>query len=385
MSSATKPTVSERVGVVGAGQLARMMGEAARDVGVTITLLANAPDDSAVATCSTVLVGAANDELALRELASVVDVITFDHELVDLEVLEKLEAEGVILRPSSEALRYAVDKAFQRQALEAAGIAVPRFLVVRSSTDERLASFLDELASPPVVKAARGGYDGRGVAFPSNRDETLEVIDEMSRAGDVVVEEHLQLTEEVAQLVVRSVDGSVVFYPVVSTVQRDGMCVEVHYPSDLDEKATDQAFHLSESVASLIRGVGVMAIEYFVTDGEVFVNEVALRPHNSGHWTIEGTLTSQFAQHLRAVSGQPLASATPLTSHATMVNVVGADLPGSLDAARSVRDTFVHDYGKSWRPGRKLGHVTALGDEPVSPHVRAWNSARAYGTVTREA
>jgi len=385
VSSATKPTVSERVGVVGAGQLARMMGQAARDVGVTITLLANAPDDSAVATCSTVLVGAANDELALRELASVVDVITFDHELVDLEVLEKLEAEGVILRPSSEALRYAVDKAFQRQALEAAGIAVPRFLVVRSSTDERLASFLDELASPPVVKAARGGYDGRGVAFPSNRDETLEVIDEMSRAGDVVVEEHLQLTEEVAQLVVRSVDGSVVFYPVVSTVQRDGMCVEVHYPSDLDEKATDEAFRLSESVASLIRGVGVMAIEYFITDDGVFVNEVALRPHNSGHWTIEGTLTSQFAQHLRAVSGRPLASATPVTSHATMVNVVGADLPGSLDAARSVRDTFVHDYGKSWRPGRKLGHVTALGDEPVSPHVRAWNSARAYGTVTREA
>lgn len=385
MSSATIPTVSKRVGVVGAGQLARMMGEAASDVGVTITVLANVPDDSAVATCSTVLVGAANDELALRELASVVDVITFDHELVDLEVLEKLEAEGVILRPSSEALRYAVNKAFQRQALDGAGIAVPRFLVVRSSTDERLASFLEELASPPVVKRARGGYDGRGVAFPSNRDETLEVIDEMSRAGDVVVEEHLQLTSEVAQLVVRSVDGKMVFYPVVSTVQRNGMCVEVHYPSDLDEKTLDEAFLLSESVATLIKGIGVMAIEYFVTDDGLFVNEVALRPHNSGHWTIEGTRTSQFTQHLLAVSGQTLASATPVTSHATMVNVVGADAPGSLDAARHVSDTFVHDYGKSWRPGRKLGHVTALGDEPTSPHVRAWNSARAYGTVTREA
>ena len=381
---ATKPAVAPHVGVVGAGQLARMMGEAARGVGVTITVLATYYDDSAVATCQAVVLGAADDERALRELAGHVDVITFDHELVDLDLVERLETEGFVIRPSSAALRFAVDKAYQRQAFDEAGIRVPRFLVVRSSKDDRLDRFLDSVVTSPVVKVARGGYDGRGVAFPSTRGETYEVIDDFASAGEVVVEERLELTSEVAQIVATSVAGSLVFYPLVTTVQREGMCVEVRFPSDVDAALIDEARQLSEQVATLVQGVGVMAIEYFVTERGLFVNEVALRPHNTGHWTIEGAATSQFAQHLRAVSGQSLGDVTPLTNRAVMVNVVGADEPGSLEAARGVGDTFVHDYGKSWRPGRKLGHVTALGDEPTSPHVRAWDSARAYGTVTRE-
>jgi len=384
VSDVTKPTVSSHVGVVGAGQLARMMGEAAPDVGLTITVLATSSEESAVATCQTVVIGAANDERALRELARDVDVITFDHELVDLDVLQRLEAEGVVVRPSSASLHFAVDKAFQRQAFDDADVPVPRFLVVRSSKDERLDRFLDSLVTSPVVKVARGGYDGRGVAFPSTRGETYEVIDDFAIAGDVLVEERLELTSEVAQLVARSVDGSLAFYPLVTTVQREGMCVEVRYPSDVDAALVDQARQLSERVANLVRGVGVMAIEYLVTDRGLVVNEVALRPHNTGHWTIEGVETSQFAQHLRCVSGQSLGDVTPLTKYAVMVNVVGAAEPGSLDAARAVGDTFVHDYSKSWRPGRKLGHVTALGDEPTGPHVRAWTSARAYGTMTQE-
>ncbi|MHB8379435.1 MAG: 5-(carboxyamino)imidazole ribonucleotide synthase [Acidimicrobiales bacterium] len=384
MSDATKPTASPHVGVVGAGQLARMMGEATNDAGVTITVLATSYDDCAVATCQAVVLGAAHDERALRELAGQVDVITFDHELVDLDALERLETEGFLVRPSSSALRFAVDKAYQRQAFDDAGIAVPRFLVVRSSNDDGLDRFLDSVVTSPVVKVARGGYDGRGVAFPSTRGETYELIDDFANAGEVVVEERLELTSEVAQIVARSVEESLAFYPLVTTVQREGMCLEVRFPSDVDAAVVDEARQVSEQVATLVRGVGVMAIEYFVTERGLFVNEVALRPHNTGHWTIEGARTSQFAQHLRAVSGQPLGEVTPLSNHAVMVNVVGANAPGSLDAARGVGDTFVHDYGKSWRPGRKLGHVTALGDEPTSPHVRAWNSARAYGTVTRE-
>jgi 5-(carboxyamino)imidazole ribonucleotide synthase len=361
-----------------------MMGEATRDVGVTITVLATSNEDSAVATCQAVLLGAADDAQSLRELARGVDVITFDHELVDLDVLGSLEGEGVILRPSSSALRFAVDKAFQRQAFEDAGVAVPRFLVVRSSRDEHLDRFLDSVVTSPVVKVARGGYDGRGVAFPSTRGETYEIIDDFANAGDVLVEERLELTSEVAQIVARAVDGSLAFYPLVTTAQHEGMCVEVRFPSDVNTALLDEARQLSERVVNLVQGVGVMAIEYFVTERGLVVNEVALRPHNTGHWTIEGVATSQFAQHLRAVSGQSLGDVTPLTSNAVMVNVVGADEPGSLDAARGVGDVFVHDYGKSWRPGRKLGHVTALGDEPAGPHVRAWNSARAYGTVTEE-
>jgi 5-(carboxyamino)imidazole ribonucleotide synthase len=372
------------VGVVGGGQLARMMGEEASHVGVAITVLAQSVDDSAVATCSSVVLGAANDEAALRQLAKEVEVITFDHELVDLDLLESLENEGVVFRPGPRALRFAVDKAYQRQAFFAAGIAIPRFLVVRSSSDERLDGFLDQLDAPPVVKTARGGYDGRGVAFAENRDHAYELIDDMSEASEIVVEERLELHGEVAQIVARSVDGSLSFYPVVTTLQREGMCVEVRFPSDLDSAMTQEARELSERVANLVQGVGVMAIEYFVTERGLLVNEVALRPHNTGHWSIEGARTSQFAQHLRAVSGQSLGDPTPTANYAVMVNVVGASEPGSLDAAKGVADTFVHDYGKSWRPGRKLGHVTALDAEPVGPHVRAWKSARAYGTLNEE-
>jgi 5-(carboxyamino)imidazole ribonucleotide synthase len=361
-----------------------MMGEAASDLTLELTVLATSPDDSATTTINHVMLGDATDANALARLADIVDVITFDHELVDLEVLEELEAGGAVLRPSPRSLRYSVDKAFQRRAFSDHGLPVPRFLVVQSVDDERLAPFLDHLAAPPVVKASRGGYDGRGVVVTSSRDDALAAIKEMTARGEVVVEEQMMLRGEVAQLVARANDGTLRFYPVVTTVQRDGMCAEVRFPSELDDATLTEARQLTGAIAALVEGVGIMAVEYFVTDDGLAVNEIALRPHNSGHWTIEGASTSQFAQHLRAVSGQSLGDIELLAPYAVMVNVVGADQPGSLEAARAVRDTFVHDYGKSWRPGRKLGHVTALGDDPASPHVRAWDSALAYGTVTQE-
>jgi 5-(carboxyamino)imidazole ribonucleotide synthase len=362
-----------------------MMGEAARDLNLELTVLATSPDDSATTTIDHVLLGDATDADALARLADVVDVITFDHELVDLDVLDALEAGGTELRPSPRSLRYSVDKAFQRRAFSEHGLPVPRFLVVESVDDDRLTPFLDDLATPPVVKASRGGYDGRGVVVADAREDALAAIEEMATRGAVVVEERMMLRSEVAQLIARANDGTVRFYPVVTTVQRDGMCIEVRYPSGLDDATLAEARQLTGAIAELVEGVGIMAVEYFVTDAGLVINEIALRPHNSGHWTIEGATTSQFAQHLRAVSGQPLGDIEPLAPCAVMVNVVGADQPGSLDAARAVRDAFVHDYGKSWRPGRKLGHVTALGSEPTSPHVRAWESALAYGTVTQEA
>lgn len=361
-----------------------MMGEAANDADVEVTVLAESLDDSAVETCGAVEIGGASDREALTRLAERVDVITFDHELVDLELLSDLESSGVQLRPSSAALRFAVDKAYQRRAFAAANLPVPRFVVVRSSTDESLLPFLDELSEMPVIKASRGGYDGRGVIFPSSRDETITAIDELSRRGEVLVEERQVLNSEVAQLVVRAVDGSLVFYPAVTTVQSKGMCVEVRFPSGFDDEQNANIRRLSELVATLVGGVGVLAIEYFVTDHGLVINEVALRPHNTGHWTIEGTSASQFTQHLRAVSGQALEEVSIPHPYAVMVNVVGGSAPSSLASAREVEGAYVHDYGKSWRPGRKLGHVTALGDEPDAPRVRAWKGARAYGTVTRE-
>jgi 5-(carboxyamino)imidazole ribonucleotide synthase len=373
-----------RVGVVGAGQLARMMGDEAHAVDVVLTVLALTRDDAAIATADDVVIGDPHDLDALTRLSERVDVVTFDHELVDLNQVEHLESRGVVVRPGSAALRFAVDKAHQRTTLAMAGLPVPRFVVVTSSDDPGLATFLVDLDAPPVLKAARGGYDGRGVLFPGDRDETLTMIDRLATSGPVLVEERLDLGSEVSQLVVRAVDGSIALYPLVTTVQSDGMCVEVRFPAEATDELENEAAGLAERIAALIDVVGVLAIEFFVTARGLVVNEVALRPHNSGHWTIEGAATSQFANHLRAVSGQTLGDTKATTSVAVMVNVVGADSPSSLASARGVADAHVHDYGKSWRPGRKLGHVTVIGDDAHVAHVRAWECATLYGTRTKE-
>ena len=383
MSRLAQTSAQRRVGVVGAGQLARMMGEVATYQGAHLTVLADSPEDAAVATSDAVVLGAATDRVALAALAANVDVVTFDHELVDLDQILELEARGVLVRPSAHALRFAVDKGFQRVAFAAAGLPVPSFLVVNAVTDDRLTSFLDALGAPPVLKSARGGYDGRGVLFPRDRRETLALLEGLR--GDVVVEERLDLRSEVAQLVVRGLDGDVALYPLVTTVQSEGMCVEVRYPAEVDEELHREAAALARRLATLIDVVGTLAVEFFVTEHGLVINEVALRPHNSGHWTIEGTSTSQFANHLRAVSGQPLGAIEPAATHVVMVNVVGAEQPGDVAAARAISGAHVHDYGKSWRPGRKLGHVTALGGDAHSAHVTAWAGARAFGTRTREA
>ncbi len=360
-----------------------MMGEAARDAGVTVTVLATSLDDAAVATCDASMVGEPTDVDALARLAAAVDVITFDHELVDLRQIGALEAGGAVVRPNARALRCAVDKGHQRTTFDGAGIAVPRFVVVSSVSDPLLSGFLDSVDNP-VVKLARGGYDGRGVRFPASRAETLEIIDEMSSFGTVVVEERLHLRGELALVCVRGVHGEYASYPLVTTVQSDGMCVEVRFPAEVDAGTELEATRLGRKIATLIDAVGVLAVEFFLTDRGLIVNEIALRPHNSGHWTIEGARTSQFANHLLAVSGQRLQSTEPVAAAAVMVNVVGADAPSSREAAQSLTGVHVHDYGKSWRPNRKLGHVTVVGDDPRAVHVRAWEGARAYGTRTQE-
>lgn len=357
-----------------------MMGEVAHEVGVHLTVLATSADDAAIETCDDVILGDARDAAALARLAHVVDVVTFDHELVDLDQVRALEA-VVAVRPSAGALALAVDKAHQRRTLAAAGIAVPRHVIVAGVDDPALAPFLATLDSPPVVKSARGGYDGRGVTFCARHDDALAAVAAID--GDAVLEEHLALLGELSQVLVRDVEGFVSLYPLVTTIQRDGMCVETIYPAkgDFAREAAD----LATRIADLADVVGVLAVELFVTTEGLMVNEVALRPHNTGHWTIEGAATSQFANHLLAVSGQPLGPTTPTDAAVVMVNVVGADAPASPEAAAAVSGAHVHDYGKSWRPGRKLGHVTVCSSDTASAHMRAWESARAYGTGTREA
>jgi 5-(carboxyamino)imidazole ribonucleotide synthase len=360
-----------------------MMGDAAHGAGVILSVLANSPDDAAVATADLAVIGAPDDADALDELAAQVDVVTFDHELVDLDQIAALEARGVVVRPSARALRFAVDKGHQRRAFDAAGVPLPRFIVVTSSSDPMLKGFLDGVG-PPVLKAARGGYDGRGVLFPQSRVEALAMIDELSATTSVVVEERLNLRGELALIVVRGVNGEYASYPLVSTVQSKGMCVEVRYPAEVDQSTVLEANRLGRKIATLVGAVGVLAIEFFEGDHGLVVNEIALRPHNTGHWTIEGARTSQFTNHLLAVSGRTLGSTEAIVKAAVMVNVVGADEPGSIEHAKEIPGAHVHDYGKSWRAGRKLGHVTVVGDDARAAHVTAWESARAYGTRTRE-
>lgn len=363
--------------------MARMMGDAAHGAGVILTVLATSTDDSAVATADAMIIGAP-DTVALDELAANVDVVTFDHELVDLKQIAELEERGHVVRPSARALQFGVDKGHQRLAFDAAGIPVPRFIVVASAKDPMLKGFLDSVGTP-VLKVARGGYDGRGVLFPQSRDETLAMIEELSKSGDVVVEERLTLRGEAALVCVRGVQGEFASYPLVSTVQARGMCIEVRYPALVDDATAHEAHRLGRKIAQLVGAVGVLAVEFFLCDRGLVVNEIALRPHNTGHWTIEGARTSQFTNHLLAVSGRSLGSTEPIVEAAVMVNVVGADLPGSIESARAIPGVHVHDYGKTWRAGRKLGHVTVVGDDAGAAHVTAWESARAYGTKTQEA
>ncbi len=368
------------VGVVGAGQLALMMGEARSAAGVRLTVLAASPEDPAVAVADEVLYGTGFEESALRELAARCDVVTFDHELVDLDALGRLVAEGVAVRPGPAALLFAVDKAHQRRALAAAGLPVPRFSV--ASTGDDLDRVLEAVEGPVVVKRARGGYDGRGVAFPEGRGEARATLAAWAGEGEVLVEERLELVGEAALVLVRSLDGALTPYPLVDTRQAEGMCVETRYPSRVGPALKEEAAALGARVAETVEPVGVLAIEYFVTADGLVVNEVALRPHNTAHWTIEGTTADQFAQHLRAVAGLALAPVEATSPCAVMVNLVGGASPPQPTPA--VDGVYVHDYAKAWRPGRKLGHVTALGDDPEETRVRAWESARRLGAPTEE-
>ena len=360
------------------------MGEAAESVNVELHILATSKDDCAVTTSHEASVGDAKDASALAKFAASVDVVTFDHELVDLDQIAELEKSGVVVRPSSSSLRFSVDKAFQRQEFKNAGLPVPKFLVVTSIEDAALNTFLDELDTEPVVKASHGGYDGHGVLFPASRDETFSAIKKLSKDGPVLIEERLELEGEVAQLIARDMHGNIALYPLVTTVQRDGMCIEVRYPSHASDDFDTQAKLLGEQIAQIMDVVGIFAIEFFVTEQGLVINEVALRPHNSGHWTIEGTETSQFQNHLLAVSAQELGSVETTGNYAVMVNIIGGDAAPTPERAAAMEDVHVHHYEKEWKPDRKLGHITVVGHLQMQTLMTGWAAATAYGTKVVE-
>jgi 5-(carboxyamino)imidazole ribonucleotide synthase len=373
-----------------------MMCEAASVLGVPTVVLAARADDAAVPTAGEVLFGEPADGQALRALAERCEVVTFDHEQVDLDLLGDLEREAVTLRPGTETLRIAVDKAEMRTQLSAAGLPVPRYKVlgvagIPGHSPDELVSEMTRFAAPKgwpvVVKAARGGYDGRGVWFVHNAEAALVVCEEAARAArPLIVEELVDVEVEVAAVVARGPDGSVAAWPPVETAQVEGVCREVRYPGRLDPRLAADAAAIAREIATVVGMVGVLAVELFAGGGRLLVNEIAARPHNSAHWTIEGSTTSQFENHVRAVLGLPLGDTCPAAPQVASVNVFGMpsasgpNLRERLAAALRVQGAHVHVYGKAARPGRKLGHVTVCGEDPSDVRARAWAAARALGT-----
>jgi 5-(carboxyamino)imidazole ribonucleotide synthase len=353
--------------MIGGGQLARMSAAPATALGIDFRVLATSRDESAAQVVSDVVLGAHDDERAVLAFADGCDVVTFDHEHVPPAILEQLEARGVQVRPGPHALINAQDKAVMRRTLEGAGAPVPTWRIVDSVPDAT--SFAQEVGFPFILKTSRGGYDGKGVWRIEGAADLQAVMAAPLPAGAAwLAEEAIPFVQELAAQVARSPSGQSVAYPVVRTVQADGICSEVVAPAPgLDTERAVAAQHIALEIAGALNVTGMLAVEMFDTGDRLLVNELAMRPHNSGHWSIDGAVTSQFENHLRAVLDLPLGSPVMRARHSVMVNILGGDVGDLYSAYRHVfaRDPGlkVHLYGKAVRPGRKVGHVTAVGDD----------------------
>ena len=356
-----------------------MLAQAATPLGIHVRVLAGPDDEGAPEVVPDTVIGRPDDADALTAFARTVDVVTFDHENVDHDVLRAIEADGSAVWPSVATLAYS-DKAHQRRSFQAAGLPIPDFVVLDGGPTDVAAAqtFADRHGGPVVVKASRGGYDGRGVWMLDRGHVGGFVAD--WKGAPLVLEPRLDLALEVAVLVARRPSGPVATWPLLETVQVDGMCDEVILPAAVAPDIEARARDIARGVADETGAVGVIAIELFVVrtpdgDTDLLVNEIAPRVHNSGHLTIEGTTTSQFEQHLRAILDWPLGPTDPTAAAVVMVNVVGGASGDPRDhqaeALSAVPEAHVHLYGKTARPARKVGHVTVIGADVAGSRRRA--------------
>ena len=358
-----------RVGVIGGGQLARMMIAPAVELGIEIRVLAE--DEGMSAALAATAVGDYRDAETVRAFARDVDVITFDHEHVPQDVLAALVDAGVSVHPGPAPLAVAQDKLVMRTRMAELGLPQPDWAAVADVAE--LQAFLDAHGGRAVVKTPRGGYDGKGVRVVSaatEADDWFTALAEDGNGGALLVEELVDFTRELAQQVARRPSGEVRAYPVVETVQRGGVCAEVLAPAPrADARVQRVAADIGVAVAEGLGVTGMLAVELFETSDErILINELAMRPHNSGHWTQDGAVTSQFEQHLRAVLDLPLGSTGATAPWAVMINVLGGPTEGTLEerfpaALEAHPGAKVHTYGKAPRPGRKVGHVNVTGED----------------------
>ncbi|WP_051461344.1 5-(carboxyamino)imidazole ribonucleotide synthase [Tomitella biformata] len=372
---ATRTGVSDLpvVAMIGGGQLARMTHQAAIALGQTLRVLAADPAESASQVSPDVVIGSHTDLAALRLVADGATVLTFDHEHVPPEHLHALVAEGVNVQPPPEALVYAQDKLMMRRKLRELGAPVPDFAEVRGLQD--VVDFAEANSWPVVIKAIRGGYDGRGVWMPKTEAEAEAIVaDQLAHGVGLMVEQKVPLRRELSAMVARSPFGQGATWPVVESVQRDGVCAVVVAPAPkLSDELAARAEQLALRLAAELGVVGSMAVELFETAGPdgkpmILVNELAMRPHNTGHWTQNGAITSQFEQHLRAVLDYPLGDPSPIAPVTVMANILGGPQTPAMSMDERLHHLFgrlpeakVHLYGKGERPGRKLGHINITG------------------------
>jgi len=353
------------VGIIGGGQLARMMHAAGIGLGIRVALLAEGPDVSAAQVVHDVTVGDYTDPATVIAFAERCDVVTFDHEHVPPTLLAELQARGVVVRPGAGALVHAQDKVVMRTRLASHGIPVPIFEVV--ATPEALVAFVDRTGWPVIAKTSRGGYDGKGVWKIDDPSGAEEPFANLAPGAQVLAEEYIPFTRELSALVVRSPSGQAVAYPVSESVQTDGICVETTTPAPgLTEEQATACQRMALEIARDLEVTGILAVELMQrVDGSVVVNELAMRPHNTGHWSIDGAVTSQFENHLRAVLDLPLGDPGARAPWTVMRNVLGGTRTDLVDGLRHVlaRDPGlkVQLYGKDVVPGRKVGHVTSVG------------------------
>jgi 5-(carboxyamino)imidazole ribonucleotide synthase len=372
--------MSPTVGVIGGGQLARMMIPPAVALGVTLRVFAETAGESADLAVTTV--GNYRDIESVVAFAADVDVLTFDHEHVPQDVIAAVVAAGIPVHPKPSALLYAQDKLLMRERLGGLGLSMPDWARVETQAD--LAEFLASHGGRAVLKTARGGYDGKGVRVVRDAADAAEWL---AGGEPLLVEELVDFRRELAQLVARRPSGDTALWPVVESIQRDGVCAEVIAPAPGSAgRIADLAGDLAVTIAEELDVAGVLAVELFeTTDDRLVINELAMRPHNTGHWSIDGSTTSQFEQHLRAVLDLPLGATGCRDAWTVMVNVLGGPGSGSLtdryalalDAQPTVK---FHSYGKTSRPGRKVGHVTAGGDDLDDVVYRARAASEFFGT-----
>ncbi len=362
-SKLTKPPT---IGIIGGGQLAQMLYQSAISLGIEAHVFVSASDEAAPKYFHDIT--KASSEIwtpsELYHFAEKCDAVTFDHELVSPNIVRELEKRGCLMLPTASTLELSANKANQRERLSQLGCNLPPYQIC--NTQSEVVSFARRNGWPIVVKPSTGGYDGRGVFIVDSELDLTPLFNGLSAHLPFVVERHLALDSEGAVLAVRSRNGECTTYPMVKTVQIDGMCREVISPGGFPAEMAAEARRIAESIAKELEVVGILAVEFFIVEDKLLVNELAPRPHNTGHITIEANVTSQFENHLRAVTGLPLGSTQLRVPAAAMVNLISnsnsQNVIPFLPQALTIKDASLHLYSKSARKNRKIGHITVTAE-----------------------